>query len=174
MPYPTVKKYKTENKELIIYIIMYQKKNGNGQENICINCKRCVNSDEFHCPWSEEGKPVEGWTAAPTKLYTHKYSNGKMDVWQGYHITACPLYIQDSPYMNYMEAAKHIAKELGISLASVYYSWENVTNRYEKKTGKKLPCWVKSFRLDQKLFKDEDKNDNNDDDKGDAKSHDRQ
>lgn len=65
-----------------------------GMANICFDCQKACGG----CSWSEinpdTGKPrfqpVEGWTAKPTVVQVE--CGRKIE---GYHITACPEFVQD-------------------------------------------------------------------------------
>lgn len=60
-------------------------------------CQTCARASGF-CEWSKHLKPVEGWTAEPT-LVKHLQRNGSGKVVsievESYHITGCPLYMED-------------------------------------------------------------------------------
>ena len=65
--------------------------------NICFDCQRACGG----CSWSacdpETGellfRPVPGWTAEPSKLYSESKGH-KRETWT-YRITACPLFLRD-------------------------------------------------------------------------------
>lgn len=112
------------------------------KENICINCKRCVNSREFHCNWSEFGTPVEGWTATKSKVYKIPRKDGTYREEQGYHITACPQYIQDHKYFTHKDIEKQVAKTLNLAENYVAHHWRKILKRYEEVSGETLPKWA--------------------------------
>jgi hypothetical protein len=59
---------------------MAYKENSN---KLCSSCKKATGL----CSWSREFKPVDGWTATPTKLLI-----GKNKYTDSFYITACPEY----------------------------------------------------------------------------------
>ena len=76
------------------------------QPTLCIECSKACNRG---CSWSDEGIPVDGWTAEETRL--------------GYLILECPEFIRDGPdrgrpaafdtigIMNLMEGVLRRARE---------------------------------------------------------------
>ena len=51
------------------------------KDQLCWTCKNALPRGKYGCNWSRWLKPVDGWTATPTK--------------RGYYITACPQYIKE-------------------------------------------------------------------------------
>lgn len=111
-------------------------------ENICINCKRALNKEGCSCSWAERLVPVKGWTA--TKVLRKIWINeqGKQIYNQGWHVTACPLYIQDVECMTVIEWYKKIAKELNKCPNTIFKKFDKYAPLYEQKTGEKIPEWV--------------------------------
>lgn len=68
-----------------------------GNANICFDCAKACGG----CSWSAVAadgktllyKPVEGWTATPTKMIVRK-DNGDTQEIETYHITACPEFVR--------------------------------------------------------------------------------
>lgn len=64
------------------------------QYTLCWDCAKACGD----CPWSERShRPVDGWTATPTKIklrsITNKYGEG-FD--QSYIVHSCPLFVRDA------------------------------------------------------------------------------
>lgn len=55
------------------------------EENICIQCRLSTG----FCPWSKDFNVVEGWNAEKSTIYSGT------KVIDTYHITKCPLFIED-------------------------------------------------------------------------------
>lgn len=61
------------------------------KKSIVQKCNTCWHADKgcaSDCPWASEFKPVPGWTAKPTVLY----SNERKTAVQSFAIAECPLY----------------------------------------------------------------------------------
>lgn len=113
-------------------------------KQLCWNCKRCTNSAEFNCPWSEKGEPIEGWTAFKGKDYYHKdpLDNKKKYMGYSYEIIECPLYVKDKEYTKKSEVVSFVSNKLGVSTTIVYKKYKEYLKLYEDKFGEKLPAWV--------------------------------
>jgi len=115
---------------------------------LCWNCKRAVNSENFKCPWADKGIPIKGWTAAPNTVK----QGGRKDI-DTYYVTNCPLYVQDKPWgCDYSTALIWLAKELNYSVAYVRRNYQRMLNLYEEIYDKKLPLWMfeKEYETDSK------------------------
>lgn len=55
-------------------------------DQLCWSCKKACGG--YDCPWANELKPVEGWTAKETTICVGQ--KGKRE--KTYRITECPLY----------------------------------------------------------------------------------
>lgn len=58
-----------------------------GKPTLCWDCAKAVG----YCDWSEEFKPVKGWTAEKTEIKVQSGANIK-----SYVVTACPLFERDA------------------------------------------------------------------------------
>ena len=58
---------------------------------LCISCDRAYAIPGRGCSWILCGKPVEGWTAEDSYIWTKQYCT------HSYRVKACPLYIPDPP-----------------------------------------------------------------------------
>mgnify|MGYP005756871875 CR=1 FL=1 len=67
----------------------------NNVQTLCWSCANAVPSadGERGCPWSLEGKPVEGWSARrrDIQLQSPKKKDKARSV-ESYLVVACPLY----------------------------------------------------------------------------------
>lgn len=68
----------------------------------------------FQCPWATHGKPVEGWTAQPTKLKIKP-----TEVINSYEVKSCPFYAPDLEAQIDAMAPEEMAKILCIPLSFV-------------------------------------------------------
>ena len=57
------------------------------KETLCWECKKATGGED--CPWANEFKPVEGWTAIPTLV---KVQVGQKE--QSYIVSKCPLFVE--------------------------------------------------------------------------------
>lgn len=65
------------------------------KNTLCWGCQHAVpNYDGTRgCSWSREGKPVEGWTAEPSKI-KHSDASG-IGYCRSYHVISCPQFLAD-------------------------------------------------------------------------------
>lgn len=110
----------------------------NKKESICFNCKRALDSKEFHCPWSEKFEPVEGWVTVPGRTYV---MNDKKT--QGVQVVECPLFIKDKKYFDMKDIIQLIVNKYGVTENAFYKRRMSLITRYEKDTGEILPQWCK-------------------------------
>lgn len=55
---------------------------------LCWSCRNAVSG----CSWAKTGKPVQGWTATPTKV---RALDKKCGYIESFRVEKCPLYVED-------------------------------------------------------------------------------
>lgn len=68
-------------------------------------CQSCFCSN---CAWHTQFKPVEGWTAIPTKII----QGNKHDTMQSFNVIDCPMYTPREQDKGYTEVSKSDFAEL--------------------------------------------------------------
>jgi hypothetical protein len=87
-------------------------------KTICWNCKNCGNILE--CSWSSDFKPVEGWTATPTKI-----NMGEYGVTDSFCVHACPKFVRDD---RFEIGAEELAQMLNMNCNKFLY---NIRKKYQ-------------------------------------------
>ena len=74
-------------------------------------CNDCARSVGF-CSWSKRLDPVEGWTAVPTVVKINRRGKNKHEYeMDTYHITECPLFIQEGETVEERRKQRQMLKE---------------------------------------------------------------
>lgn len=63
----------------------------NSKPTLCWSCKKATGGSD--CPWANEFKPVEGWTATPERIKdSSRKKNQSAKYMDSFHVYACPLF----------------------------------------------------------------------------------
>ena len=111
-------------------------------ENMCINCKRCLNNPSYPCVWAEKGEPLPDWEATKIKRNYYIDEHGNKITCTGYIIKSCPHFIKDKDYTTMSEFYNYASQELGVQPISIKRYFQRFAKRLEEKTGKPVDPWV--------------------------------
>lgn len=106
---------------------------GSGERNekstICWKCQKACGN----CSWSREFKPVEGWEATQTKVYSNVDS--RVD---SYIVHKCPEFKKDKPNAFYRINGYDLADMLGVCRGTIYNLTDDELMKLAKAQGVKL------------------------------------
>jgi hypothetical protein len=80
--------YEIDEKTLKNAIKGFSPEEVNEGSTLCWTCKRATG----FCSWSHDFKPVQGWVAMPTVIFTRYGNTPEIE---SFDVQECPLYIKD-------------------------------------------------------------------------------
>jgi hypothetical protein len=83
-------------------------------ETLCWSCKNSL----CGCSWSKHFVPVKNWVATPTIIFWNV--DGNIYQIESFKVEKCPLYKHDGITKLKTKTNSQIAKELGISVRTLY------------------------------------------------------
>lgn len=60
------------------------------KHTLCWDCRNAVPGENRGCAWSEDGEPVDGWDAEPTRV--GEWYSGQKHTRESYIVRSCPRF----------------------------------------------------------------------------------
>lgn len=119
------------------------------RDTLCWKCKCCTNPPGTNCPWADRGEPVPGWKADKGKVFYLEVGPRVFKEAQSYTVKECPLFEKAEEFSTMDDVYQAISRDLNITPISAKNNLDRKIERWEQKTGKKMPLWVKNRNSDE-------------------------